>query len=92
MGGPAWSTVQKAVRVRRKMFALARAKENAIRELAGYPPIMSWWESCWGGFVAVIREAICRPFCPCCLPSFRFKAFFCPRTTCWGRCFYEGNF
>ncbi|KAK7115706.1 hypothetical protein V1264_001527 [Littorina saxatilis] len=92
MGGPAWTMVKKALRVRRKMFALARTKENTLRELAGYPPLKSWWENCYGGCMATFRVTICRGFCPCFVGRFRFKSFFCPRTTCCGRCFYEGDY
>ncbi|XP_025077532.1 DC-STAMP domain-containing protein 2-like isoform X2 [Pomacea canaliculata] len=89
----AWAAVKKALRVRRKMFRLADAKEDSLRELAGLPPRQTWCQNCWGGLRTICRMVVCRACCPrVCWMDVSCKELLCPRTTCWGRMFHIGTY
>ncbi|XP_035826895.1 uncharacterized protein LOC118478063 [Aplysia californica] len=74
--------ILKALRVKRILNRLARAKENTIRAMVGLPPLMSWYERCCMGVSAGVRECLCRAFCPCCIGRPTFGELCCPKHSC----------
>ncbi|XP_071104714.1 DC-STAMP domain-containing protein 2-like [Haliotis cracherodii] len=83
--------IVQAFKVKAALERLARAKENALREMAGLPPIRPWYEdfyiSCMGG----LKQMCCKAFCPCCLKPSRPRLKKIP-ISCCGRMFAAGTY
>ncbi|XP_059165100.1 DC-STAMP domain-containing protein 2-like [Physella acuta] len=82
--------VMKALRVRKILIRLGRAKENTVREMVGLPPVTSWFRQCCDGISSSIRETICRAFCPCCVEVPTFAEFCCPKGSLGFKCCNDG--
>lgn len=82
--------IRKAIRIRRKLFALAATKKASIRQVAELPPEMPLSTAFTVNSFRLCRILILRPFCPCCFAKYSWKDILCPKTSCFGRLCYEG--
>nr|KAI8755460.1 DC-STAMP domain-containing protein 2-like [Biomphalaria glabrata] len=82
--------IQKALRVKKILKNLERAKINTIRELVGLPPERTWFQMCCQDISSAVREICCRTFCPCCVDIPSFGECLCPRGSFCFKCCSDG--
>ncbi|XP_046552587.1 DC-STAMP domain-containing protein 2-like [Haliotis rubra] len=75
-----------AFKVKAALGRLARAKENALRAMAGLPPIRPWYEDCYISCMRGLKQMCCKAFCPCCIKPSRPRLKKIP-VSCCGRMF-----
>ncbi|XP_053402721.1 uncharacterized protein LOC128546122 [Mercenaria mercenaria] len=78
-----WQYIEKileAIRIKKLLARLSRAKENALRELIGLPPKTSWFDECTTTFMTIMKDKLCQTFCPCCVYDINRRK---KRPSCW---------
>ncbi|KAL4235200.1 DC-STAMP-like protein [Mactra antiquata] len=72
--------VIRAIKIKMMLNRLSKAKENALRELIGLPPKMSWYDECSSTLTSCIKDKFCQTFTPCCMYDVNRHL---KRPSCW---------